>query len=231
MARRAELVAVLVALALLWVAPAAAQAVDIELVFAVDSSGSVDTREFALQRQGYAAALVNPEIVGAMTGGPHRAVAVTVFEWSGPLLHNHIVPWTRIDGAAAAERVAAVLLATPRTIFGGGTAVGAAIDRGRSLLAENPFKGARRVIDVSGDGVNNRGRPAGLARDEAVAAGITINGLPILEDDPSLETYYRSEVIGGPGSFVMPAAGFADFARAILEKLKLELRMSALPED
>ncbi|MBM3486994.1 MAG: DUF1194 domain-containing protein [Alphaproteobacteria bacterium] len=210
---------------------AAAQAVDIELVFAVDSSGSVDAREFALQRQGYAMALVNPEIVRAMTGGPNRAVSVTVFEWSGPLLHNLIVPWTRIDGRAAAEGVAAVLLAASRTIFGGGTAIGAAIDRGRMLFAENPFKGTRRVIDVSGDGVNNRGRPAGAACDEAVAQGITINGLPILEDDPSLETYYRTEVIVGPGAFVMPAAGFADFARAILEKLKLELRMSALPAE
>jgi hypothetical protein len=222
---------VVLALAALFPLALAAEPVDVAIVFAIDSSGSVDMGEFTLQRQGYAAALTDPEIVKAMTGGGRGAVAVTFFDWSGPAIQHEIVGWTRIGDAESAAAVAGILVSAPRTIFGGGTAVGAAIDHGRYLLETSGFEATRRVIDVSGDGPVNRGRPAGMARDEAVAAGITINGLPILEDEPGLEAYYRSEVIGGPGAFLIPAASFEDFARAVLEKLKRELRISGAEGD
>jgi len=188
-------------------------------------------REFTLQRQGYAAALTDPEIVTAMTEGGHGAVAVTFFDWSGPAIQHQIVGWTRIADAQSAAAVAAALVAAPRTIFGGGTAIGAAIEHGRYLLETSGIQATRRIIDVSGDGPVNRGRPAGQARDEAVDAGITVNGLPILEDEPGLEAYFRAHVMGGPGAFVIPAASFEDFARAILEKLKRELRLSGFPAE
>lgn len=200
-------------------------------MFAIDASGSVDMREFVLQRQGYAAALTDPEIVTAMTEGAFGAVAVTFFDWSGPAIQHQLVGWTRIGDAASAAQVAATLVNAPRTIFGGGTAIGAAIEHGRYLLETSGIQATRRIIDVSGDGPVNRGRPAGQARDEAVEAGITVNGLPILEDDAGLEAYYRTHVIGGPGAFVIPAASFEDFARAILEKLKRELRLSGFPAE
>jgi len=118
------------------------------------------------------------------------------------------------------------LLSLPRTIFGGGTAVGAAIDLGMEMLGRNPFTALRRTIDVSGDGVNNRGRPAEIARDEAVAQRVTINGLAIVEFGQDVETYYRDRVIGGPGAFVIRADGFADFARAVRRKLILEIALA-----
>ncbi len=137
---------------LVWPAPAQAQRVDVELVLAVDSSGSIDHEEFRLQREGYARALTHPEVLKIIRRGPYRAIAVTFVEWSGPTINTQVVNWTRIAKAEDADIVAAQLLAAPRTIFGGGTALGGAIDLGMALLAESPFKGSRRVIDISGDG-------------------------------------------------------------------------------
>lgn len=212
--------------------PAArAEPVDVELVLAVDSSGSIDMGEFALQRQGYAEALVHPKILQAIREGPYRAIAVTFVEWSGPEITNTVLGWTRISSAADARAVSDQLLATPRTIFGGGTAVGAAIDNARTLFDGNGFEGTRRVIDVSGDGWNNRGTEPEEARDRAVGAGITINGLAITAPGFGLDNYFRANVIGGPGAFVVPAKGFSDFARAILRKLIRELRLSKLGES
>ncbi len=131
---------------------ARAESVDIELVLAVDSSGSIDGREFALQRMGYARALTHPDVLAAIARGPHRAIAVVFVEWWGPEIATEVVPWTRITDAASAGAVAQRIVAAPRTIFGGGTALGGAIDLGMALLAESPFKGSRRVIDISGDG-------------------------------------------------------------------------------
>jgi hypothetical protein len=204
----------------------AAEEVDLALVLAVDSSGSVDAEEFALQRRGYAGALTHPEVLGAIRRGSVGAIAVAVVEWSGPTFRNVVVDWTRISDQASAESVATKLLALPRTIFGGGTAVGAAIDLGMEMLGKCPFMGIRRTIDVSGDGVNNRGRAPDLARDEAAAQHVTINGLAIVEFGNDIETYYRNHVIGGPGAFVIRADGFADFARAVRRKLILEIALA-----
>ncbi len=206
-----------------------AQGVDLELVLAVDSSGSIDGHEFALQRQGYARALKHPDVLAAIAGGPHRAIAVTFVEWSGPEINTQVVPWTRIKDAASAGAVAERIVAAPRTIFGGGTALGGAIDLGMAMLAESPYQGIRRVIDVSGDGPNNRGRWPTEARGDAVAQGVTINGLAIEDFDIGLVEHFRDEVIGGPGAFVLVAAGFDDFARAVVKKLLQELNVAAAP--
>ena len=206
--------------------PCRADPVDLELVLSVDSTGSIDNLEFRLQREGYARALTHPEVISAIGRGPHRSVAITFIEWSGPDIRNRIVGWTRISGAADAAAIADVLLKAPRTIFGGGTSIAGAILNGVAEIEGNGFEGTRRVIDISGDGPNNRGPSVTGARDLAVGRGITINGLPILEDDDGLEGYYRAFVIGGPGAFVQPAQGFADFERAVLRKLLQELNLS-----
>ncbi len=210
----------------LWSASVAAQPVDINLVLSVDSSGSIDDEEFRLQREGYARALTDPEILRAIRQGPYGAVAVSFVEWSGPEIHNLVVDWTRISGPADAARVAAALMSADRTIFGGGTSIAGAISMGMNLLSLSPFKATRRVIDISGDGPNNRGPRIEEFRREAIGRGITINGLPIIEFDSGLDVYFREFVIGGPGAFVQPANGFADFARAVRRKLLQELNLS-----
>ena len=201
----------------------ATEPVDLMLVLAVDSSGSVDMDEFTLQRQGYAAALTNPEVLASIRSGRNGAIGIALFEWSGPQIHGDLIGWTRIDGEASAAAVAARLLGAPRTIFGGGTSISGAIDHSRDLLRASPFAAPRRVIDISGDGRNNRGRPVAPARAAALAEGIIINGLPILGSEFGLDRYYEDEVIGGPGSFVVVANGFEDFGRAILRKLLRDL--------
>jgi hypothetical protein len=201
----------------------ATEPVDLILVLAVDSSGSVDSERFALQRKGYAAALTNPEVLASIRSGSNGAIGLIYFEWSGPQLHSDLVGWTRIDGEASAAQVAGVLLSAPRTIFGGGTSISGAIDHSRALLQTSPFAAPRRVIDISGDGRNNRGRGVAAARAEALADGLIINGLPILGVEYALDRYYEDEVIGGPGSFIVAAEGFEDFGRAILKKLLRDL--------
>jgi hypothetical protein len=208
---------------------ARAQNVDLELVLAVDASGSIDDREFALQREGYASALMHADVLAAIAGGPHRAIALTFIEWSGPDVRALVVPWTRITGAASAAAVAARIVAAPRTVYGTGTGLGGAIDHGMAMLARSPFRGARRIIDISGDGPNNQGRWPAEARDEAVARGVTINGLVIEEIKLGLVAHFRDEVIGGPGAFVTTADGFDDFARAVVRKLLRELDVAELP--
>ncbi len=205
-----------------------AQDVDLELVLAVDSSGSIDGHEFALQRMGYARALTHPDVLAAIARGPHRAIALTFVEWSGPEINTRVVPWTRIGDAASAGAVAKRIVAAPRTIFGGGTALGGAIDLGMAMLAENPYRGVRRIIDISGDGPNNRGRWPAEARGEAVAQGVTINGLAIEDFDLGVVEHFRDEVIGGPGAFVLAADGFDDFARAVIKKLLQELNVASV---
>jgi hypothetical protein len=162
-------------------------------------------------------------VLGAIRRGAVGAIAVAVVEWSGPSLRTTVVEWTKVSDQASADAVAKILLTQPRTIFGGGTAVGAAIDLGMETLAKCPFRAVRRTIDISGDGVNNRGRAPDAARDEAVAQRVTINGLAIVEFGNDIEAYYRNHVIGGPGAFVIRADGFADFARAVRRKLVLEI--------
>src|SRR5690348_16465943 len=172
-------------LAIFLTAPAAAQRgsgepVDLALVLAVDASGSVDHARFELQKQGYVAAFRHPRVIGAITSGPTQSIAVVMMQWTGPALQVVAVPWTRISDAASAHAFADRIAAAPRALFGGGTSLSGAIDASMGLLFDNPYRATRRVIDISGDGSNNRGRPANAARDEAVAKGVGINGLPIL---------------------------------------------------
>jgi hypothetical protein len=202
------------------------QPVDLELVLSVDSSGSIDGDEFGLQREGYACALTHPEIIRAITSGPYKSIALTFIEWSGPGITTKVVGWTRIAGKADAEAVAAQLLAAPRTIFGGGTSLGAAIEDGVFELENNAFEGRRRVIDISGDGFNNRGPDPEDTRKIAIARGVVINGLAVDEFGGALEEYFRRSVIGGRGAFAISVAGFADFHRAIQRKLLRELFIS-----
>jgi len=212
------------ALALAMTAPSHAQTrVDLALVLAVDASGSVDQHRFELQKQGYVAAFRDPRVLNAIRSGANQAIAVTMFQWTGPRLQAEVVPWMVIKDAASAEAFAGAIEAVPRRLFGGGTSISGAIDFARLLLAKTPVEPARRVIDVSGDGSNNSGRSVVAARDEAVRAGIGINGLPILSIEPDLDDYYRDYVIGGPGAFMVPAASFETFGDAILKKLITEI--------
>jgi hypothetical protein len=207
-------------------APAPAQspqAVDLALVLAVDASGSVDQVRFELQKRGYVAAFRHPRVIGAIETGPSQAIAVIMMQWTGPALQVTAVPWTRISDAASAGALADKIAAAPRALFGGGTSISGAIDTAMALLFDNPYRAARRVIDISGDGSNNRGRSVNQARDEAVARGVGINGLPILALEPDLDRYYRENVIGGPGAFVIAAKDFETFGEAILKKLIAEI--------
>ncbi len=215
------------------IAPAAAQpagpleAVDLELVLAVDVSQSVDQYEATLQRRGYINALLDPRIGQAVASGLHGKIAVTYVEWSGYGLYNTIVDWRIIDGVAGAEAFARELYFTPLS-RGAGTSISGAIALGMELLDGNAYVGDRRVIDISGDGPNSSGPYADIARDEAVAAGIVINGVaindvPSLFTLPDLDVYYRECVIGGPASFVLSVDSFESFADAILQKLVLEV--------
>jgi len=197
--------------------------VNLQLVLAVDASGSVNQARFELQKQGYAAAFRNPRVINAITGSGRQGIAVAMVQWTGPTLHVLVLDWTAVRDGATAIAVAAAIEAVPRKLFGGGTSISGAIDFSLELLARSPFRGERRVIDISGDGSNNAGRPILMARDEAVRAGVVINGLPILSVEPGLDSYYRDFVIGGPGSFMVVAANYDNFADAILNKLVNEI--------
>jgi hypothetical protein len=199
------------------------QPVDLALVLAVDASGSVDRQRFELQKQGYAAAFRHPRVIGAISSGPTQSIAVIMMQWTGPALQVIAVPWTRISDAASANAFADAIANSPRALFGGGTSISGAIDTGMALLFDNPYQATRRVIDISGDGANNRGRSVNDARDEAVQKGVGINGLPILTLEPDLDRYYERNVIGGPGAFVIAAQSYDTFADAILKKLIAEI--------
>ena len=214
-------------------APSSAQSpqyVDLALVLAVDASGSVDRVRFELQKQGYVAAFRHPRVIGAIQSGPTQAIAVIMMQWTGPALQVTAVPWTKITDAASANAFADAVARAPRALFSGGTSISGAIDTAMGLLFDNPFRATRRVIDISGDGSNNRGRSANQARDEAIAKGVGINGLPILSLEPDLDRYYRDNVIGGPGAFVIAAKDYETFADAILKKLIAEIA-AVTPRD
>lgn len=209
--------------------------VDVELILAVDVSGSIDTEEAALQRQGYVAALLHPDVLNAIRGGAFGRIALSYMEWAGEHHQRVIVDWRMIDGeAAAADFVAALGAQPPRPERW--TSISAAIDTAAARFDDNGYEGMRRVIDVSGDGYNNSGRPVTEARDDAVARGVVVNGLPILNGRPGpggwpgatdLDRYYEANVIGGPGAFLVPASDFDAFATAIRTKLVREI--AALP--
>jgi len=207
-----------------------AEPVDVLLVLAVDVSRSVDEDEARLQREGYRAGISDPRVVEAITRGMIGAIGVAYVEWAGFEYQRLVLPWTRIASQADASLWADKLAEAPRASLSW-TSISAAIDFSRRVLAEAPFEGTRRVIDVSGDGVNNSGRAVERARDEAVADGIVINGLPIVNDRPTfgrgppvpLDLYFQASVIGGFGAFMVVAEDFEAFGTAVRRKLIREI--------
>lgn len=221
--------ALLAGLGLAGSAPARAETeVDLALVIAVDISYSMDMEELTLQREGFAEAFRSLAVQDAIRRGTLGRIAVTYFEWAGAADQRIVVPWTLIDGPPAAgafaERVAAVPVRRAQR-----TSISAAIDFGVRALGASGMVAARQVIDVSGDGPNNQGRVVTAARDDAVAAGITVNGLPLMLkqpgyfDIPDLDRYYRACVIGGPGSFLVPVRDRGQIGEAIKTKIILEV--------
>ena len=215
-------------------ASSAAEQVDLLLVLAADVSRSIDSEKFQLQRDGYAAAITDPRVLEAIKSGRTGRIGVSFVEWSGLTSQRVVIDWTTISDAESAKNFADRLLEAPRS-FADRTSISSAIEFAMAHLARAPFESARHTIDVSGDGTNNSGGEVTQARDAAVAQGATINGLVILSETPlawnpdhtnpagGLENYYRNNVIGGPGAFVMAAEGFNSFGRAIVKKMIAEV--------
>ena len=207
-----------------------APSVDVELILAVDVSYSMDLDELAVQREGYAQAIVSKEFLQALRSLPNGKIAVTYFEWAASNDQKVIIPWRTIDGPETADAVANEIMKTPIR-RASRTSISGAINFAMPLFDENPYRGVRRVIDISGDGPNNNGAPVTGARDAALEKGIIINGLPIMVKEPSYSTmdidnldwYYEDCVIGGPGSFVVSIKDRDKFKEAIRAKLLLEV--------
>jgi hypothetical protein len=220
------------ALALLIMAagPLRAEAVDLELVLLADATGSIDDAEIAFQRKGYAEALASADVLDAIASGAHQRIAVTYVEWGSFESQDIVVPWTVIDGEAAAKSFGEALLAAPRRAYGR-NAIGQALVFGKTLIETNAHEGYRRVIDLSADSANSwNGIPLALAREQVVAAGITINGLAILcrfcSGRPvtyDLEKAFEDTIIGGPDAFVVTADDMQQFSTAVKRKLVLEI--------
>ncbi len=212
----------------------AQQQVDLELVLLADASGSIDNAEIRFQREGYAAAITHPEVLNAIAGGLLQRIAVTYVEWGTSTSQEVVVSWTVIDGPASAQAFAAELLAKPRMAFGQ-NAIGSAIRKGLELIGGNDFAGQRKVIDISADSANSwGGPPIETTRQEAMAAGVTINGLAILCRASNcggrpvtydVEEAFATRIIAGPGSFVVTVDGETSFAEAVRRKLVLEIAM------
>lgn len=204
--------------------------VDVELILAVDVSYSMDMEELAIQREGYAQAIVSKEFLSALKTGPNGRIAVTYFEWAASSDQKIIIPWRLIDGPESADAVAAEIMKTPIR-RASRTSISGAINFAMPLFDADSWHGLRRVIDISGDGPNNNGSPVTIARDEALAKGIVINGLPIMVKEPSFSTmdidnldlYYEDCVVGGPGSFVITIKDRDKFKEAIRTKLVMEV--------
>src|SRR5882724_1323145 len=234
--------ALLIAIAVVVMAPLAraAEQVDLLLVLASDVSRSVDQAKFQLQREGYAAAIADKRVLEAITAGRTRRIAVAFVEWSGISSQRVVIDWTLIDGSDAAHKFGDQLIELPRS-FAERTSISGGIDFSLGVLARAPYEAPRRTIDVSGDGTNNSGRDVSLARDEAVAKGVTINGLVILSERPmawnpehtnppgGLDGYYRNNVIGGAGAFVMVAENHNSFGQAIVKKMIAEIAFNPPP--
>ena len=204
-------------------------AVDAEIVLAVDVSRSMDMREFAIQRDGYAAALRHPDLIRAVTAGQLGRIAFTYFEWSGEAQDGTLIPWRIIDSPAAAAAMADEIAASP-VQRARGTSIARALYFATVLIDDGTVDGTRRIIDVSGDGANNVGPPVTGARDAALARDITINGLPIMASAgtmPDLDLYYQDCVVGGEGSFVLVATTGEELARTIRRKLIMEVSGTA----
>src|SRR5579864_5396826 len=243
MSNAVRLVAFLTAVLVLAGTPAAraAEEVDLLLVLSSDVSRSIDAPKFKLQRDGYAAAIVNPRVLQAIRSGALGKIAVTFVEWSGIGAQKIVIDWSIIRDEATAKDFSAQIVEAPRA-FADRTSISGGIDFAMAQFARAPFQSNRHTIDVSGDGTNNSGREVTFARDEALAKGVTINGLVILSQPVSwnadhtnppggLDSYYRNNVIGGPGSFVMVADGFEAFGQAILSKLIAEVATTSFQQD
>ena len=223
-------------LALTLAAPVARadEPVDLLLVLAADVSRSVDHAKFQLQREGYAAAISDKRVLDAISSGRNRRIAICFVEWSGASAQQLVIDWTMIGDEASARKFGDQLLELRRS-FAERTSISGGIDFSMTQFERSPFKSARRTIDISGDGTNNSGRDVAVARDDAVAKGVTINGLVILSDRPmawnpehtnppgGLVNYFRDNVIGGPGAFVLAAENFESFGQAIIKKLIAEI--------
>jgi len=216
---------------------AAAPAVDLELVIAADTSSSIDDREAALEREGVISAFRSPEVLRAISSGSLGRIAVLYMDWSGGPNNRIIMNWTTIHDKASAEAFAAALMKAPRT-YGRGTSIGGAIEMSAALIESSGLEATRKAIDISGDGPANTGRPVAEVRDEVVGRGIIINGLPIMSGDygtgdwgaypGQLDQYYMHCIIGGQGSFIVPARGFQEFVTAMRRKLVLEISDSGV---
>ncbi len=227
--------AIALALLLLWpVIGRAAEPVDLTLVLVSDVSRSVDDSEFKMQKDGYDAAFNDPRVIAAIKGGPVGSIAVAYIEFAGSYEIRTVLDWRVIRDADTAKAFAADLAAAPRS-FWGRTSISAGIDRAMQMLAETPYESQRKVIDVAGDGTNNAGREASQARDDALNAGVIINGLAIINEHPvnytfahvqppgGLANWYRENVTGGPGSFVIEVHSFQAFGEAMTRKLVNEI--------
>jgi len=218
-----------------WTSTHSAERVDLLLVLAADVSGSMDKSKFQLQRSGYAAAFSSPRVIEALRGGAKGRIAAAFIEWSSVLQQKVVIDWTMISDDETARQFGDRIMEAPRAFAGNSTSISAGIDFGMTQLDRAPYEAHRRVIDVSGDGDNNAGREPAVARDVAIAKGITINGLVILSEPQShfysshisppggLANYYRNNVIGGAGAFVAVAENFNSFGNAITKKLIAEM--------
>jgi len=234
-ARLCRRVAAVAALAFLSGASAsvamAEESVDLELVLAVDISGSMDSEEAELQKQGYVAAFRHRDVIAAIRSGANGKIAVTYVEWAGPQFQQVVVPWSIVSDEATASAFADAIAASPiRNAFG--TSISSGLAFAASRFEESGTRGERRAIDVSGDGPNNMGEPVDHVRDAVLGQGIVVNGLPVMIDSSvsfgrtrigDLDVYYRDCVIGGPGSFIVPVHDLAGFGEAVRRKLVLEI--------
>jgi hypothetical protein len=223
MARFAKMFGALLAAALLSTpASAETKSVDLALILAIDVSGSVNAERWELQRRGYEAAFKSPEVVQSVLSGQRKAIAVTMVEWSGANHQKQVVEWMVISDQVSAEAFASAMAEAPR-VYSDWTSISAGLDFSLPLFKDSGVDAGRRVIDVSGDGVNNQGRNVSDARDEIVAKGIVINGLPILTEYDALDEYYHDRVIGGAGAFIEVAKDYSSFTHAVQAKLVREI--------
>ncbi|HXC91324.1 MAG TPA: DUF1194 domain-containing protein [Stellaceae bacterium] len=232
--------AVVAAMAALCALSGAVRAAGVELtvVLAADVSRSVDDGEFELQRKGYAAALTDPRVLKAVHATKSGAVGVCFIEWSGEDDQRIVLPWTEIRDEEDGGGAAAAILKAPRS-FTGRTSISAAIEYAMAYFGKATWPAARRIIDISGDGTSNAGPPLTEARDQAIAAGVTINGLAIINNKPNLgysahtnppgglPNYYRQNVVGGPNAFLIVVKDFNSFADAMANKLTKEINVAA----
>jgi Protein of unknown function (DUF1194) len=242
MSRASRLILAAIAAVIVLRAPAAvaADAVDLLLVLAADVSRSIDAQKFQLQRDGYAAALTDRRVLDVIRSGPNHRIAVCFVEWSGIGAQKLVIDWTAIGDDNSAKAFSSQIAEAPRS-FADRTSISGGIEFSMAQLEHAQFESRRRIIDISGDGTNNAGREVTAARDEAIAQGVTINGLVILSERPlawnadhtnppgGLDKYYRDNVVGGPGSFVMVAENFESFGQAIINKLIAEIAAASSP--